>query len=211
VVRDDRASRVFRVRPRGVRQALERALINEDSAFAATRWSDALSAHRAGPGWGGVRFGSRLVDSRAAWVGRPPEQAFQAIARIGGQTGWYYGNRLWRIRGVLDWLVGGPGMRRGRRDAEALVPGDILDFWRVEAIEPNRLLRLGAEMRLPGRAWLQFEVTTERGGSLIRQTALFDPVGLTGLIYWYGLWAVHQLVFRGLLRGLVRAAEAQAG
>lgn len=207
VVRDERATHLFRVRPRGVRRALERALVNEDSTFAATRWSDALSAHRAAPTWGGLKFGSRLVDSRVAWVSRPPEQAFRPIARIGGRTGWYYGNRLWRLRGVLDWLAGGPGMRRGRRNSEILAAGDTLDFWRVEAFEQNHLLRLAAEMRLPGRAWLQFEVTSEAGGSLIRQTALFDPVGLLGLVYWYALWVVHQMVFRGMLRGVVRAAE----
>jgi hypothetical protein len=100
-------------------------------------------------------------------------------------------------------------MRRGRRDPETLLAGDTLDFWRVEAVEPGRLLRLAAEMRLPGRAWLQFEVTGQEGGSLIRQTALFDPVGLGGLIYWYGLWVIHQLVFAGMLRSLVGAAEAE--
>ena len=208
VVRDDRARQVFRVRPRAVRAALQRALNNEDSTFAATRWSDALSAHRALPSWGGLKFGSRLIDSRTAWVSGTPDQAFRPIARIGGQTGWYYGNRLWRARGLIDWLVGGPGLRRGRRDSEVLAPGDTVDFWRVEAFEPNHLLRLAAEMRLPGRAWLQFEVTPEAGGSRIRQTALFDPVGLTGLMYWYTLWAIHQLVFAGMLRRLVRAAEA---
>jgi hypothetical protein len=209
VVEDDRASKVFRIRPRGVRQALKRALTNEDSTFAATRWSDALSAHRSPPTWGGLKFGSRLVDSRAAWVRRAPGVAFRPIARIGGQTGWYFGNLLWQVRGLLDRLAGGPGMRRGRRDPQTLAPGDTLDFWRVEAFEPDHLLRLAAEMRLPGRAWLQFEVTSEGAGSLIRQTALFDPIGLTGLIYWYSLWALHQLVFRGLLRGLVQAAERE--
>ena len=208
VVTDQRALEDFRVRPRGVKDALARALSNEDSAFAATRWSDALSANRSSPTYGGLKFGSRLVDSRAAWVARSPDQAFRPIARIGGKAGWYYGNRLWRLRGALDWLVGGPGMRRGRRDPEALVPGDTLDFWRVEAVEPGRLLRLAAEMRVPRRAWLQFEVTGERGGSLIRQTALFDPVGLAGLIYWYALWVIHQLVFAGMLRSIVREVEA---
>jgi uncharacterized protein YbjT (DUF2867 family) len=207
VVRDNRARQVFRVRPRSVRDALQRALSNEDSIFAATQWSDALSAHRA-PTWGGLKFGSRMVDSRTAWVPGSPDQAFRPIARIGGKTGWYWGNRLWRLRGAADWLVGGPGMRRGRRDSELLAPGDTVDFWRVEAFEPNHLLRLAAEMRLPGRAWLQFEVTPDAGGSLIRQTALFDPVGLTGLLYWYTLWAIHQLVFAGMLRSLVRAAKA---
>lgn len=207
VVRDDRALRVFRVRPRGVPQALARALAKEDTAFAATRWTDALSAQRPAPNWGGLRLGSRRVDSRVAWVSRSPELAFRPISRIGGTAGWYYGNRLWRLRGTLDWLVGGPGMRRGRRHPETLVPGDTLDFWRVEAVEPGHLLRLAAEMRLPGRAWLQFEVTGQNGGSQIRQTALFDPLGLGGLVYWYGLWVIHQLVFAGMLRSLVREVE----
>lgn len=206
VVRDDRALRDFRIRPRGIREVLARALVNEDLGFAATRWSDALSSRRIGPGWGGVRFGSRRVDSRVAWVASPPEQAFRPISRIGGDVGWYYGDGLWKLRGLLDLAVGGPGLRRGRRDAESLRPGDTLDFWRVEAIEPGRLLRLAAEMRLPGRAWLQFEVTPSGGGSLVRQTALFDPVGLGGLLYWYTLWGVHQLVFAGMLRNIARAA-----
>lgn len=206
VVRDDRALRDFRIRPRGIREVLARALVNEDLGFAATRWSDALSSRRIGPGWGGVRFGSRRVDSRVAWVASPPEQAFRPISRIGGDVGWYYGDGLWKLRGLLDLAVGGPGLRRGRRDAESLRPGDTLDFWRVEAIEPGRLLRLAAEMRLPGRAWLQFEVTPSGGGSFVRQTALFDPVGLGGLLYWYTLWGVHQLVFAGMLRNIARAA-----
>ena len=206
VVRDDRALEDFRIRPRGIREVLARALVNEDLGFAATRWSDALSSRRVGLSWGGVRFGSRRVDSRAAWVACPPEQAYRPISRIGGQVGWYYGNRLWRLRGLLDLAVGGPGLRRGRRDADSLSPGDTVDFWRVEGVEPGRLLRLAAEMRLQGRAWLQFEVTPEADGSLIRQTALFDPVGLRGLLYWYALWGIHQLVFAGMLRNIVRAA-----
>jgi uncharacterized protein YbjT (DUF2867 family) len=206
VVHDDRALHDFTVRPRGIREVLARALANEDRGFAATRWSDALSAQRAPRAWGGVKFGSRLVDSRAAWVNCTPEQAFQPIARIGGNVGWYFGNVLWRLRGLLDLAAGGPGMRRGRRDPESLMPGDTLDFWRVEAWEPGRLLRLAAEMRLPGRAWLQFEVTPADGGSLIRQTAMFDPVGVWGLLYWYGLWGIHKMVFAGMLRNIVRAA-----
>lgn len=206
VVHDDRALRDFGIRPRGIREVLARALVNEDLGFAATRWSDAFSSQRAPRGWGGVKFGSRLVDSRAAWVGRAPEEAFRPIARIGGHAGWYYGNRLWRLRGLLDLAVGGPGLRRGRRDPGSVVVGDTLDFWRVEAFEPGRLLRLAAEMRVPGRAWLQFEVTPENGGSLIRQTALFDPVGVVGLVYWYGLWWIHRLVFAGMLRNITAAA-----
>ena len=206
VVNDGRALRDFAVRPLGVREVVARALANEDMGFAATRWSDALSAQRAPRHWGGITFGSRRVDSRAAWVHRSPEAAFRPIAQIGGAAGWYYGNHLWRLRGLIDLAVGGPGLRRGRRDPESLRVGDALDFWRVEAIEPGRLLRLAAEMRLPGRAWLQFEVTAENGGSLVRQTALFDPIGLGGLLYWYGLWGIHQLVFAGMLRRIARAA-----
>ena len=208
VVRDDRALRDFSIRPRGIREVLARALVNEDLGFAATRWSDALSSRRVGRGWGGVRFGSRRVDSRAAWVACPPEQAYRPISRIGGPVGWYYRDPLWRLRGLLDLAIGGPGLRRGRREADTLTHGDTVDFWRVEAVEPGRLLRLAAEMRLPGRAWLQFEVTPEAGGSLIRQTALFDPVGLRGLLYWYALWGIHRLVFAGMLRNIARVAAA---
>ncbi len=210
VVHDDRALRDFAVRPRGIRDVLARALANEDLEFAATRWSDALSAHRPSRDWGGVTFGSRQVDSRAAWVRCAPDVAFRPIARIGGETGWYYGNWLWRLRGLLDLSVGGPGLRRGRRQPASIAVGDALDFWRVEAIEPGHLLRLAAEMRVPGRAWLQFEVTPQNGGSLIRQTALFDPVGLFGLFYWYALWGIHQVVFAGMLRNIARAACARS-
>jgi uncharacterized protein YbjT (DUF2867 family) len=132
VVHDDRALRDFPVRPRGIREVLARALANEDRELAATRWSDALSAQRAPREWGGVTFGTRRVDSRAVLVRCPPEAAFRPIARIGGATGWYYGNALWRLRGLLDLAAGGPGLRRGRRDPAALVAGDTLDFWRVE-------------------------------------------------------------------------------
>jgi uncharacterized protein YbjT (DUF2867 family) len=209
VVHDDRALRDFPVRPRGIREVLARALANEDLEFAATRWSDALSSQRSPRDWGGVVFGSRRVDSRAAWVPCAPDAAFRPIGRIGGDTGWYYGNLLWRLRGLLDLAVGGPGLRRGRRGPASVSVGEALDFWRVEAFEPGRLLRLIAEMRVPGRAWLQFEVTPENGGSVIRQTALFDPVGLGGLVYWYALWGIHQLVFAGMLRNIVRAASAR--
>jgi hypothetical protein len=211
VVTDDAALRDFPIRPIGVREAIARALANEDQAFAETRWSDALSAAGDAPRFGGVRFGSRLVDSRSVHVRVPPERAFAPIRRIGGTTGWYYGDLLWRLRGALDLLVGGVGLRRGRRDPEQLHVGETLDFWRVEALEPDRRLRLAAEMRLPGRAWLEFEVAPEDGGARIRQTALFDPVGLAGLAYWYGIYPLHRLVFAGMLRALARAAEAERG
>jgi hypothetical protein len=207
IVDDDSARRLFPgVHPRGIRQAIERALLNEDREFAVTRWSDALSSGDTEQ-YGGEAFGSRLVDSRSARVPHPPSRAFEPIRRIGGNTGWYYGNWLWRLRGFLDLLVGGVGVRRGRRDPDNVLPGDALDFWRVEAVEPDALLRLHAEMKLPGRAWLQFEVEPDGEGSVLRQTALFDPRGLFGLLYWYGIYPIHKLVFAGMLRGIVKAME----
>ncbi len=152
VVRDSRALDTFAIRPMGIRRAIARALRNEDQAFAKTRWSDALSSGGSQRPWGGVRFGTRVVDSRTAEIARPPASAFAPIRRIGGATGWYYANFLWRLRGFVDLLVGGVGSRRGRRDPERLYPGETVDFWRVEAVEPDYHLRLFAEMKLPGRA-----------------------------------------------------------
>ena len=204
VVRDPTALERFSIRPRGYREAITRALRNEDRELAETRWSDAFSAG-SGRWTPGAPVGGRLVDSREREVPLPPAQAFAPVRRIGGATGWYYGDALWRLRGFLDLLAGGVGLRRGRRDPEMPTVGAALDFWRVEAYEPDRLLRLRAEMRLPGRAWLQFEVDGDAHSSRIRQTALFDPLGLAGLAYWYALLPLHKLVFRRMLDGIAQA------
>jgi len=206
IVRDDTVLRTFAIRPVGVEQAMARALRNEDSQLAQTRWSDALSAATVPRQWGGTRFGNRLVDSRSVTVTAPPATVFATVERIGGSTGWHYANWLWTLRGWLDLVVGGVGMRRGRRDPERLHVGDTLDCWRVEAIQPGQRLRLFAEMKLPGRAWLDFEVQPDGQGARLTQTAMFDPVGLWGFLYWYLVWPLHQLVFAGMLRGLSRAA-----
>lgn len=206
VVQDDSALSTFSVQPRGMSEAIARALANEDREYARTRWSDA--------GSGDAEHGSttpggrRIVDSRTLRVRSDVEQAFGPVRQIGGDAGWYFGDSLWRIRGFLDRLFGGPGLRRGRRDANDLRPGDALDFWRVETIEPDRRLRLKAEMKLPGRAWLEFEVTPDGSGSKITQTAIFDPTGLGGMLYWYALLPVHNLMFRGMLERIAREAEA---
>jgi hypothetical protein len=136
-----------------------------------------------------------------------PHVAFTAIRRIGGTTGWYYANWLWHLRGLLDSLIGGVGLRRGRRDPDELRVGDTVDFWRVEAMEPDRRLRLAAEMKLPGRAWLEFEVSGDSTGSIIRQTATFDPKGVLGRAYWYCLLPLHNFVFGGMLRGIAEKAR----
>jgi hypothetical protein len=204
VVSDRRAAELFpAIRPRGSRLAISRALVNEDREFAQTRFSDEAVEQS----YGGARLGSRLVDRRTARVACLPEQAFRPVQAIGGATGWYAGELLWRIRGGLDRLAGGPGLRRGRRDPSGVRVGDTIDVWRVEAFEPNRLLRLVAEMKLPGRAWLQFEVEPDgAGGATITQTALFEPYGLLGIAYWYVLWPFHGHVFGGMLRHIAAAA-----
>jgi uncharacterized protein YbjT (DUF2867 family) len=187
LVRNQSAVKVFAIRPRGLKDAIERALHNEDLEFAETSWSDALSSAGKARSWGGVRFGTRLVDSRTLRVSATPAAAFAPVRRIGGANGWYFADFLWRLRGFVDLLIGGVGMRRGRRNPQTLAVGDALDFWRVEAFEPDRRRRLVAEMKVPGRAWLQFEVEPigpqpNAQELSIRQTAIFDPAGLGGLI-----------------------------
>jgi len=149
------------------------------------------------------------VDSRTTGVDAPPAQAFGPIRRIGGAAGWYFGSWLWSVRGHLDRVVGGVGMARGRRDAEQCVVGDIIDGWTVDACEPDRRLRLSADLRLPGRGWLEFEVMPLDGGrrSTIRQTATFDPHGILGRAYWFAVLPIHALLFRGMLRRIAERAE----
>lgn len=206
VVRDASATRMFSIRPRGLCDAVERALRNEDQDFAQTRWSDALSSGGCVQSWGGLRFGARLVDSRTIQVEGSPTAVFAPMRRIGGTTGWYFANFLWRLRGFIDLLAGGVGLRRGRRDSETLQVGDTLDFWRVEEFDADRRLRLVAEMKVPGRAWLEFEVTGDSAHSTIRQTAIFDPLGLFGLVYWYGLYPFHRWIYAGMLRKIAEAS-----
>ncbi len=205
VVRDHSAQERFPIRPLGIREAIAAALRDEDAAFAQTRASEAPRADRH---WGGTRRGNRLVDMRSTPVAAAPETVFATIERIGGDTGWYYANWLWTLRGWMDRAVGGPGMRRGQRNPKRLAVGEPLDCWRIESLEPGQWLRLVAEMKVPGRAWLEFEVKPAENGSRLYQTATFDPLGLIGLTYWYAVWPVHQLVFAGMLREIARAAES---
>jgi uncharacterized protein YbjT (DUF2867 family) len=211
VVHTSAALEAFSLRPRGLKDSIARALVNEDRDFAETRWSDALAP--AEPlRWSGITFGRRLVSSRAIRVSHPAAQAFEPIKRIGGRTGWYASDSFWRARGLLDTLRGGVGLRRGRRDPIDLRAGDTVDFWRVERLESGRLLRLAAEMKIPGRLWLQFEVDPDGpGAARIRQTTVFDPAGYVGLAYWYLFSPVHHFVFSGMLRGIARAVGAAPG
>ena len=211
VVWEVSSRRVFAIQPKTARESIATALSNEDREFAETRWSDALSVVGSRGRWGGSRVGNRLVDSRTEEVPVDPESAFRPIRRIGGANGWYYANWLWQVRGLIDLLVGGVGLRRGRRDPETVRSGDVIDWWRVEDFDEPNKLRLLAEMKVPGRAWLEFEVQGHAGGSIIRQTAIFDPYGLWGQLYWYLIYPLHALVFRGMIRGVARAVQPGEG
>jgi uncharacterized protein YbjT (DUF2867 family) len=206
VIHDDSAIRVFAVRPRGVKDAIAEALLNEEREFAESTWFDAISSAGSRRSLAGTRFRNRLFDTRSVRVDVSASDAFVPIRRIGGQNGWYAHQFLWKLRGWLDLLMGGVGLRRGRRDPETLHVGDAVDFWRVERYTPDRLLRLRAEMKLPGRAWLEFEVKPDGPGATIHQTAVYDPEGLFGLFYWYALHPLRGHVFRGMLRSIAERA-----
>ena len=204
VVLSPNARDLFAVWPMGIARAIERALANEDRPVAETRWSDALACGSGTPEPGR----DLLINEQTTRVPLTPDLAFAPIRRIGGQTGWYFGNALWRIRGLVDLMLGGVGMRRGRPDPETPLPGSTLDFWRVERYEPGRRLRLFAEMRLPGRAWLEFRAEPDGPSTVIRQIAQFEPRGLAGLLYWYLLLPFHEVMFRGMLRRIAAAGQA---
>lgn len=184
VVRSDKAQRTFNIAPTSLHDALTRAIADDRTNL--------------------------KVDRRTIVVDVPPAQAFAPIRRIGGTAGWYAGNRLWRLRALLDEMVGGVGMSGGRRDPEQCQVGDTIDGWTVEVFEPEQRLRLVAGMKLPGRGWLEFEVTPLDDGtrSRITQTATFDPRGVLGRAYWNAVVPLHAIIFRGMLRNVAkRAAE----
>ena len=210
IVRNPEAARAFGVNPATYDEALALAMDRSQGNELESTWFDALRR----PGNGTLTsLGSRegmIVDRRARHVAAPPDQTFSAVGQIGGTWGWPYANPLWRARALSDRIVGGVGMRLGRRDPNRLRVGDALDFWRVEEVAPARLLRLRGELKVPGRAWLEFQILPERGGSRLIQTAYFEPKGLPGLAYWYLLYPAHVAIFRGMLRALAARAAGLA-
>ncbi|MFD5114059.1 SDR family oxidoreductase [Streptomyces sp. NPDC058220] len=191
-------------------RAVELALRRIQDARVTTRWSSASVPGAPSdplptdPDWAG---GSLYSDCRELTVDASRESLWRVIEGIGGVNGWYSFPLAWAVRGWLDRLVGGVGLRRGRRDAQRLRVGDSLDFWRVEEIEPGRLLRLRAEMRLPGLAWLELRVDQDdKDRTVLRQRALFHPQGLLGHAYWWSVWPFHAAVFGGMARNIGRAA-----
>jgi uncharacterized protein YbjT (DUF2867 family) len=213
VVRDNVAQHVFPdIQPMDYPSAVRLALQNLQASAVETSWSDALvsSQPQREPTILTTQEGM-IIEQRQHIVDAPPETVSRAFSGLGGERGWLYFNWAWRIRGVLDRIVGGVGFRRGRRHPDEVRVGDAVDFWRVEAVEENRLLRLRAEMKVPGLAWLQFTAEPIDGGrTRLTQTAFFAPKGLFGWLYWYGLYPIHGLIFSGLVRKLGARAEQLA-
>jgi hypothetical protein len=188
-----------------MRAAIREALDRVEQGGVETMWS--LAGPMPGdPDWAG---GTVFTDRREVEVAAPAADAFRAVCRIGGGHGWYAADILWRIRGLLDRLAGGPGLRRGRRDPETVAWGEPLDFWRVTGLEQDRRLALRAEMKLPGEALLEFTIEPGADPDHCRlvQTARFLPRGLAGLAYWYAVLPLHGVVFSGMLAGIRKEAE----
>ena len=195
----------------GYERAVELALTKIQELDVPTRWSSASTMGApaeplpSDPDWAG---GSLFVDEREREVAASPGALWSVIEGIGGDNGWYSFRFGWRVRGWIDRISGGPGLRRGRRDPRDLLVGDSLDFWRVEEIEAGRFLRLRAEMRLPGLAWLELSVgSTDSDTTTFRQRALFHPRGLLGNLYWWSVWPLHGLIFGSMQRNIAKAAE----
>jgi uncharacterized protein YbjT (DUF2867 family) len=207
VVHDAAALEIFNIDLIPYTEAVQRALDRARADNVETSWAGASANQRTGVEL--TTSEGMIIEQRRVETSASPEAVFAVFSGIGGERGWYYANTLWKLRGLIDRLLGGVGMRRGRRSPNHLRPGDALDFWRVEEVEPGRRIRLRAEMKTPGGAWLQFEVQPrDEDGSILIQTAFFEPRGLFGLIYWYGLYPIHQAIFSGMVRAIAQRAEA---
>lgn len=205
VCRDDEADRLMPQDLMTVRESISAALGRHAEGGVETIWSGAGPM----PGdesWSG---GTVFEDERTIEIDAPPGSVYRAVCRVGGGHGWYAADWLWRLRGWMDQLAGGPGLRRGRRDPELIGIGEALDFWRVVGIRENRNLDLIAEMKLPGEARLSFDIRSKDAKrSVLVMTARFAPKGLLGILYWYSVLPLHGVVFSGMLRGIRRAAES---
>ncbi len=202
VCREDRITRLIPQPLLNVREAIRAAISQVEAQSVETNWSMA-GPMPGDPDWSG---GTVFRDEREVKIDAPARAAFRAVCRVGGGNGWY-ANWLWKIRGGMDRIAGGPGLRRGRRHPDTLRFGDALDFWRVVGIERDRKLSLRAEMRLPGEAMLDFEIELVGDNQcVLRQKALFEPRGLFGLLYWYAVLPFHGIVFRGMLADIQKDA-----
>lgn len=192
----------FDVEPKGCEAAIQASLDLEDTELVVNKWSTAVSSSVSDRDETTVRYYNRIVEVYKRPVLPTVIDPFRSVEEIGGENGWYW-NFLWQLRGFIDLLCGGIGLRRGRVHPRQIAVGDALDWWRVEAYEPGKRLLLRAEMRLPGRAWLEFELQDEAGSATLFQTVIYDPLGVWGLLYWYMLLPIHRLLFRGMITSLV--------
>jgi uncharacterized protein YbjT (DUF2867 family) len=202
IVKDSAALKYFAVKPQVISEAMRKSLEAEHKEFEHFRASPLHSEATASIQKYTCRQGWHIIESYSVIVPSPSDKLFESIERIGGQAGWYYADWLWRLRGWIDLLIGGVGMRRVPRSPGHLKAGDSVDFWCVETIEPKRLLRLRAEMKLPGEAWLQFEIEPRKDKSVLYLTAIFKPHGVCGLIYWYGAYPFHRFIFKGMINAV---------
>ena len=210
VIKDYSAKEYFDIKPKNVSDSIKIALEEEEKEFHENDWSQSMSSTNSLKSWGGKKFGSRIVDTRNMATDINVEKLFEPIKRIGGKNGWYYCNWLWKLRGYIDVAFGGVGVRRGRTNYNRIRIGDIIDWWRVEDYKENEFLRLFAEMKLPGRAWLEFRIKKSDNENVLEQTAIFDPIGLSGILYWYMLYPLHALIFSGMIKKIItRAKELQ--
>jgi uncharacterized protein YbjT (DUF2867 family) len=209
IIRDEIAKDIFpQIQPMDYKTAVKRALARLDPGMVKTRWTDALISGGGDPSRMLTTLEGMIIERRQVEIDSSPDKVYCVFTRLGGEVGWLYLDWAWRIRGAMDRLLGGVGFRRGRRDPKDLRVGDAFDFWRVESIETGKSLRLRAEMKLPGRAWLQFEVhPLENDKSLLVQTAYFAPKGLVGVLYWYALYPIKGLIFSGLIRNIKKISE----
>lgn len=212
VVHDDEARKLFpQIQPMDFRSAVHLALGRISSDRVETAWSDALvnTAGDVKPYQFTVEEGL-MFERRRLLVDLPPDVVYRSYTGIGGTRGWLYMDWAWAFRGWIDKAIGGVGIRRGRRHPDDIRAGESLDFWRVEAVEPDRLMRLRAEMLVPGKAWLQFESTPQDGKTLLTETAYYEPRGFWGFVYWYAMWPFHAFLFDGLIRRLAARAKMLA-
>ncbi|MBV6396964.1 MAG: hypothetical protein HFACDABA_02568 [Anaerolineales bacterium] len=212
IVRDDAARKIFpHIQPMDFRTAVRLALNRVQRDNVETSWMDALVTAQGDlkPYRFTVEDGL-FVERRQTRLDLPAETIFRAFSGIGGTRGWLYMDWAWALRGWLDKAIGGVGLRRGRRHPDQIRTGESLDFWRVEAVEPNRLLRLRAEMKIPGKAWLEFNSELQEGATLFTVAAYFDPHGLAGFLYWYAMWPFHKFIFDGLTRRIASRARVLA-
>ncbi len=201
---------LFNIEPISYRKAVELAFQRQKEGHIETIWSGAYSS-LSGKDLRPVTLTQKegmFIEKREVIINAPRPKVFKTVSRIGGKNGWF-ANFLWQLRGLIDRMIGGVGMRRGRRSDSELLPGDPLDFWRVEKVEPDQLIRLRAEMKLPGNAWLQFEIESiDENKTHLIQTAFFEPKGLWGVIYWYSIYFLHGYIFGGMIKDLKNKAES---